>query len=397
MNRKIDIDLQPSILNTNLTKPFLYLFTPILFLYEPLIDNFGPLDPTSMHFLIIAIGMAVCSFLFLQRMNQYGRKYVLNNIVVGVFFLFTLSLFGFGLLFGHVERSCWSLIFTSSILYLSNSVGIDSNLNEDETIGKSILFHSSIALSLYVAVYVLAKSKIILVTGTLGLIIPICAFTILAGFLKGKRYLVFISILILFLSATFHYQTSYLIVPISIFVAWFGAKIRIIRYLYCTLFILYGIAVGTTNFLIYLLQISGDSGYDNTGLRTIFAEIAFAKYKQNILFGGHLAEPLNVKILNAGKFAVLPLHNDAFVFLVGMGIIGWTLFNISLIVIIMQNWSFSKGALQLALVSGLIALQLSGIFSSNYGSSSFNFMCSLVFLHRIKSGTGARDDLVINV
>jgi hypothetical protein len=361
--------------------PYLLLAIPVILLYTPIVESFFPKYRSTVHFFLLFAVMAALSLLLYFRVLTTHSVIHPTTFIPALNLAFTLILTLRALFFTRLDRSCWSFILIATCLYVMSCVGPMSNIEHFHTIERSLLTNASIALTVYCMMYIFAADNLEIFQGVIGLVIPIVSFTLTIGLLNKNYYLLVISFLLVVLAALDHYQTSYLLIPISISVAFLGMKISLIRIIYMLITGVYCILISTTELFFYLLSLSSNKGYDNVGLRELFARIAYSFYKNHILFGGEYENPINVTVVNAGQKAILPLHSDALVYLVASGIIGWGFLNLTLLTVLYRIWNNEMNSLSLGLVAGLISAYLTGIFSSLFGSTALIFIISLTFLH----------------
>jgi hypothetical protein len=332
-------------------------------------------DRRTLHFILLAILMAGIMFLASLRFATLGLKFSLLSIFAAFNLLYVMVLIARGSIAGGVDRSNFSFILVVLILYLGpNLVGLASPKIErdfeDWLIKALIVFLLVYTLSCFINNQLFWK-----ISPPAGLITPQLAAAIFLGIKNKNKVLIILAFTTFLGIAKNHYQSSYLIVPISVAIILIGNKIKLVRTLTFALVASYSILVVFTDLLTWMLSISSSEGYDNVIIRVAFVEYGINFVQQNPIFGGALTYPVTILIKNAGYYTTLPLHSDALTWLIGAGSIGWFLYSLTIFICIKRCWKITEGNLQNSASAVLLCNFLTGFFNSQYSTFSFLFTC----------------------
>ncbi len=309
------------------------------------------------------------------RFASIGLKYSLLSFVAFTNLLYVLALIAIASVSGGIHRSNYSFILVVVILYVGpNIVGLSSDENErnfELWIMKSLTaFCSVYALSCFINDQLFWK-----ISPPAGLVTPHFAAAMFLS-VRNKNIPLFILVILNFIGiAGIHYQSSYMLVPICVFIVLLGNKVRFLRLLTYIFLASYSVLVVFTDLLTWMLSLSGSEGYDNVIIRVAFVEYGIKFVQENLVFGGALVYPITILIKNAGYFTTLPLHSDALTWLIGTGSIGWFLYSFTTFLFIKKCWKQSTNSLQNSVAVVLLCNYLTGFFNSQYSTFAFLFSC----------------------
>jgi hypothetical protein len=332
-------------------------------------------DKRSLHFLLSAILMAGFVFLSSLRFASLGLKFSLLSIFAAMNLLYVMVLIARGLIAGGIDRSNFSFILVVLILYLGpNLVGLASSEIERD-FEKWIIKALTIFLLTYTLACFIDSQLFWKIAPPAGLVTPQLTAASFLGIKNKNKVLLFLAFTTFLGIAKIHYQSSYLLVPISVAIILIGNKIKLVRTITFITLGLFAILVIFSDLLVWLLSLSSSEGYDNVIIRVAFVEYGINFVQQNPIFGGALTYPVTILIKNQGYYTTLPLHSDALTWLIGTGSIGWLLYSLTIIICIKKCWKITEGNLQNSASSVLLCNYLTGLFNSQYSTFSFLFSC----------------------
>jgi len=363
------------------------LFTPFL--------NYFLSSASALNFLMSALLLAAFTILFAARASRHGFKSGLVSKLSSINLIFILVLYFFALFKGNLDRSCYSIILVTSLMFMGqNFVGM-ATPNIEMFIQNSLFFLLKIFFFLgFVFIFVgmvrglpyFQKLNI-----EMGLIIPIATSALILGVIRKSRIMYVLVSAMLSLTFLIHYQTSYLLIFAVVGLHLYrGSLFKLVKMSTLVIMFTYLILSIFTDTILKVLQYSANSGYDNTTVRVNFAQYALNYVREHFLFGGALTFPLTVTVKIGNSYSVLPLHSDALTFMIGIGAIGWGLHSIILILIANKVWHIDSSPLERALSGAIVSNFLAGIVNPQYGTNTYLFVMLLISVISLSNRTAPR-------
>jgi hypothetical protein len=348
-------------------------------IYEPIVDCSFLSKSTKVHFLFVAFNILLFLLLFFVKKNR-TKEWTLTQFLSTTYFAYILLFAVLDFLTSSINRTCWTFPVNALCLFVLAFLQQKDVRYDPEKIEIFLVKHLSIYFILHGLINLSDLVRGNALNGIEGLIIPLSGFSMYLALTRRKWILLLSTIFGTGVCIYQHYQTSYTFALLAAIITLFGVRFPPVRIIYTIFWIAYVFSVATSQLLNNLLSYAQKKGHSDTVIRQLFFQIATKEYRSSMIFGKHLMAPINAQVLNAGQIVTLPLHSDALVFLLALGIVGWFIFNSLILTIIWSAWKNQSSALASAAIAGIVTWQFVGIFSSMYSSVDLNLtLLILVF------------------
>lgn len=347
---------------------------------------------SSFHFYLTGLILLAFGILFAARISRYGYKSGLISKISTLNLIYILVLYFFAVFKGNLDRSCFSIIVVTFFLFMGqNFVGLENLTTRDfieNSLFKLLKIYFSMSFLYILFGFISHQPNFQKFNTEAGLYIPIATTAIILGFYRRSIFL--ISLVTALLSVTFiaHYQTSYLLIfictPLFIYR---GSFFKLVKLCFLTFMFSYLFLSIFTNMILWILQSSSSSGYDNITVRAIFAEHGLAYVREHFIAGGALTYPLTTTVKIGTSYSVLPLHSDALTFMIGIGALGWFLHASILLLMVNKAWHRDSNCLERVLSCAITTNFLAGIVNPQYGTYTYLYVMVLTSIMSLSART----------